>query len=83
MINEEEKDVSVRQFWRKQRKMESNRQVLGVAKNYSTTCFAHYKHDMTIGTISLLGHQTRAVTKIVTKLKSSLRFHENQFWRKR
>ena len=33
MINEEEKDVRVRQFWRKWRKMESNRQVLGAAKN--------------------------------------------------
>ena len=32
MINVEEKDVSVRQFWRKWRKMESNRQVLGAAK---------------------------------------------------
>ena len=40
-------------------------------------------HDMTIGTVSLLGHKTKAVTKIVTKLKSSVRFHENQFWRKR
>ena len=37
-------------------KMESNHQVLGVAKNCSTTCFAHNMHDMTIGTVSLLGH---------------------------
>ena len=56
MMNEEEKDVSVRQFWRKQQKMESNLQVQGAAKNYSTSCFAHNMHDMTIGTISLLGH---------------------------
>ena len=33
MMNEEEKDVSVRQFWRKWRKMESNLQVLGAAEN--------------------------------------------------
>ena len=32
MINEEEKDVSVRQFWRKWQKREWNRQVLCAAK---------------------------------------------------
>ena len=50
MINEEEKDVGVRQFWQKQRKMEPNRQVLSAAENCSTSCFAHTMHDMTIGT---------------------------------
>ena len=55
MINEEEKDVSEDNFGEK-RKMEPNRQVLGVAKNCSTSCFAHNMHDMTVGTMSLLGH---------------------------